>query len=104
MIKEQFQKNKSGWIKSFIEGFSQDENGEALPWMTYPAIEFLQKNLTKNHEVFEFGCGASTLFFAKRVKKIVSFETEKRWFEIIKEKLQEKNTELNAKRSDKFCL
>ncbi|OFW86454.1 MAG: hypothetical protein A2794_01515 [Alphaproteobacteria bacterium RIFCSPHIGHO2_01_FULL_40_8] len=95
MIKEQFQKNKSGWIKSFIEGFSQDENGEALPWMTYPAIEFLQKNLTKNHEVFEFGCGASTLFFAKRVKKIVSLETEKRWFEIIKEKLQEKNTELN---------
>ena len=87
MLKEQFEKNKIGWKKSFIEGFSQDENGAALPWMTYPAIEFLKKNLTKNHEVFEFGCGASTLFFAERVKKIVGLETDERWGEIVEEAL-----------------
>lgn len=84
LLKQQFEENKIGWKKSFLEGFSQDENGAALPWMTYPAIEFLKKNLTKNHQVFEFGCGASTLFFAERVKKVVGLETNERWAEIVK--------------------
>ncbi len=82
MLKEQFQKNKIGWMKSFLDGFSQDENGDPVPWMTYPAIEFLKNYLTKNHEIFEFGCGASTLFFSKKVKKVVGLETNPRWLGI----------------------
>jgi len=88
-LKEQFKKNKISWQKSFLDGFSQDENGEALPWMTYGAIEFLQKYLNKNQQVFEFGCGASTLFFAKKVKKVVGLETNKMWLSIIQNKLQQ---------------
>jgi predicted O-methyltransferase YrrM len=53
--------------------------------MTYPAIEFLKKNLNKNHEIFEFGCGSSTLFFAGRVKKIIGIETKVKWFELLKQ-------------------
>ena len=87
MLKEQFQQNKIGWIKSFNDGFSQDDEGNSVPWMTYPAIEFLKKNLTKNHEIFEFGCGASTLFFAPQVKKVTGLETNFRWLGIVKEKL-----------------
>ena len=89
--RELINQNKISWQKSFLDGFSQDENGEALPWMTYNAIEFLKNNLNKNHIVFEFGCGASTLFFAKRVKKVVSLETNKKWLEIVKEKLFKAN-------------
>lgn len=70
LVKSQLEKNKRGWMKSFLEGFSQDEDGNPLPWINYPAIEFLQKNLETNHKIFEFGGGASTLFFAKRVKKL----------------------------------
>ncbi|MDX2082869.1 MAG: hypothetical protein SFV53_02655 [Rickettsiales bacterium] len=87
MIKDQFEKNKISWKKSFLDGFSQDENGEAIPWMTYGAIDFLKNNLNKNQQVFEFGCGASTLFFANKVKKVVGIETNFRWFEIIQSKL-----------------
>ncbi len=94
MIKEQFTQNKAGWKRSFLEGFSQDENGDALPWMTYPVIEFLQKTLQPHHEIFEFGCGASTLFFAKKVKKVTSLETNKNWLELIKQKLPSKNVEI----------
>jgi len=89
MLKEQFTKNKIGWQKSFLEGFSQDENSEALPWMTYGAIEFLQNNLNKNQQIFEFGCGASTLFFAKKVKKVIGLETNARWLSIIQSKLHQ---------------
>ena len=91
IVKEQFEKNKVGWEKSFFYGFSQDENGDTVPWMTYPAIEFLKNNLNKNHEIFEFGCGASTLFFSGIVKKVVGVETNKRWFEITQKMLAEKS-------------
>ena len=88
LIKSQFNQNKLSWKNSFLEGFSQDNQGEALPWMSYGAIEFLQKTLKANDEIFEFGCGASTIFFAKRVKQVVALETSWIWFNIIKEKLK----------------
>lgn len=82
-VKTQFFQNKESWRKSFLEGFSQDEHGNPVPWMSYPAIEFLKNNLTKDHEIFEYGCGASTLFFAKRVKKVFGVETNSRWRDVI---------------------
>lgn len=93
LIKKQFYQNKEGWKKSFLDGFSQDENGDAVPWMSYPAIEFFKKNLNRNHTIFEFGCGASTLFFTKRVKKVVSLETRENWKGLVEEKLQSQGSE-----------
>ncbi len=96
-IKQSFIENKIGWKKSFLDGFSQDENGNALPWMTYGAIEFLKNNLKKDQQVFEFGCGASTLFFAKKVKKVIGLESNPTWFSIIQNKLlqsQHSNVEI----------
>lgn len=62
----------------------RDDDGSPVPWMTYSAIDFLKKNLNNNHEIFEFGCGSSTLFFANRVKKVVGIETKVKWFEMLK--------------------
>jgi predicted O-methyltransferase YrrM len=89
IARQQFEENKIGWKKSFLEGFSQDENGNSLPWITYPAIEFLKNHLDKNHKIFEFGCGASTLFFAQKVQKVVGLETNKIWLPIIQKKLEQ---------------
>ncbi len=88
MIKSQFQKNKAGWTRSFLEGISQDESGNLLPWMTYPAIDFLNNFVKKHHEIFEFGCGASTVFFAKKAQKVYGIETNKNWLNLINKKLQ----------------
>lgn len=64
--------------------------------MTYPAIEFLKNTINKNHEIFEFGCGSSTLFFAGRVKKLIGIETREKWLEIAKSELPKdcKNVEI----------
>jgi len=86
-FKQQFEQNKQGWIRSFTSGLSQDEDGNFLPWMSYPAINFLQQNLKDSDLIFEFGCGASTLFFSDRVKYVTSLETNQLWFNIIKGKL-----------------
>ena len=90
-IKEEFWRNKAGWRKSFIDGFSQDENGDALPWMTYGAINFLQKSLNQNQKIFELGAGASTLFFATKVAKVVSLETNSKWAEIMQSMVTQYN-------------
>lgn len=86
LIKNQFHENKESWKRSSFEGFSQDEHGNPIPWMTYAAIDFLKKNLHPDDEVFEFGLGASTVFFSRRVKNVTSLETNKKWLDIVKEK------------------
>ncbi len=91
LIKSQYQKNKIGWRKSFLDSFAQDDQGMALPWMTYPFIESIGSQLNCKHEIFEFGCGSSTFFFAKKVGKVVSLETNAKWCEIMKIKLHELN-------------
>ncbi len=90
LVKQQFVANKLGWKKSFLENFSQNELGESLPWMSYPAIEFLENKITKDHEIFEFGCGASTLFFGRKAKNVRGLETNHFWFEIVQKMLREK--------------
>ena len=70
-----------GWFRSNREKASVDANGNPIPWITYPAIEFLGKRINKQMSVFEFGCGNSTLWWASRVKEIISVEHDKRWYE-----------------------
>ncbi len=91
LTKAQFYSNKVGWVKSFDSGICQDDVGNELPWMTYPFIEFLKQKLQSQHTVFEFGCGNSTIFFAQKVKRVVAVETDEVWFEMVREKLRQKN-------------
>lgn len=91
LSKKQFEENKAGWKKSFAEGFSQDEAGNPLPWMTYTFIDFIQKKLNQEQIIFEFGSGSSTLFFAKKVKKVIALESNPKWFAIMQDKLFKAN-------------
>mgnify|MGYP003844086215 CR=1 FL=1 len=91
LIQSQLNQYKIGWRKSFMEGFSQDDNGAPLPWMTYTFVDYISQKLTKDDVIFEFGCGASTLFFAPKVKKIVAVESNEMWLRIMQMKLKEAN-------------
>src|SRR5512143_3931277 len=68
-----------GWVRSRRENRSVDVNGQPIPWMTYSAIEFLTRRVRKDLTVFEFGCGASTLWWAARVARVVSVEHDPGW-------------------------
>lgn len=87
--KTQFKKNEAGWKRSFADWFAQDEHGCPLPWMTYPFIEYIATKLHKEHQIFEFGLGASTFYFAPRVKKVVVLETNAIWLKIMTAKLKD---------------
>ena len=67
------------------------------PWFEPKAVEFLDKTLNKDMTVFEWGSGRSTAWLAQRVKKVVSIEYNKDWFEQVEKDLKEnhlENTEL----------
>lgn len=72
-----------GWFESFKSGKPIDKNNHPIPWFTYPAIDFLVERLKKTMQIFEFGSGNSSLFFAARVNTVVSVEHDKIWYEKI---------------------
>lgn len=72
-----------GWFRSFKDEASVDADGNSIPWITYPAIEFLTRRIHKEMSVFEYGCGGSTLWWASRVKEVISIEHDKDWYQKI---------------------
>jgi len=76
-----------GWFTAFDNQQAVDQNGQPLPWVTYSFIDFIKPRLNKDLSIFEYGSGNSTLFYAQRVKKVVSVEHDEAWFnKIVEEK------------------
>lgn len=71
----------TGWLHSLEKNSPITENGSPLPWLNYPLVELLEERLTRDHSVFEYGSGFSTLFYAQRVRRIVSVEHDSNWFD-----------------------
>ncbi|MBT3583842.1 MAG: hypothetical protein HN509_02965 [Halobacteriovoraceae bacterium] len=59
-----------------------------VPWITPPAIKFLDSILTKDFNILEYGSGRSTSWLARRCQKLVSIEGYGPWKEIVDKKLQ----------------
>jgi hypothetical protein len=50
-----------------------------LPWLTYPAIRFLDQKI-RGRRLFEFGSGMSTRWLGKRCPEVHSVENNAAWF------------------------
>ncbi|MGY4383133.1 hypothetical protein ACVWYN_000152 [Pedobacter sp. UYP24] len=70
-----------GWFDAFKTKSAIDENGHAIPWVTYSFIDFIKDRITKQQNIFEFGSGNSTIFYAKLAGSVYSVEHDKEWFE-----------------------
>ncbi len=75
---------EDGWIRSLAEGVPVDAEGRPLPWMNYPAIDFLARHVRPNMSVFEYGCGHSTLWWAARVREVIACDHDREWVERIR--------------------
>lgn len=58
------------------------------PWTSPTSILFFEQNLNREHVGIEFGSGGSTIFFARRLKHLVSVEHDKAWYEKVKGRLE----------------
>ena len=69
-----------GWRRSMQARLPIDGSGEPLPWYSYAAIHFLENRLPEGLDVFEFGSGCSTLWWAQRCKSLHAVEHDPSWF------------------------
>lgn len=75
---------ESGWIETKFNNVSYFNNNY-YPWITFPAIDFLDSLLLSKSEILEFGAGASTIFFANRARNVISYEFDPIYYSQITE-------------------
>ncbi|MGB3947493.1 MAG: FkbM family methyltransferase [Bacteroidia bacterium] len=75
---------ENGWFQSFKKKESVDKNGNPIAWCTYPFLSFIEPRLKDYFQVFEYGCGNSTIWYANKVKSIKSVEHDDVWLNKIK--------------------
>jgi hypothetical protein len=68
-----------GWIESRRRQQPIDHEGRPIPWITYPALSFLEGRINPRMRVFEFGSGNSTLWWAERVQEVTAIEDNESW-------------------------
>lgn len=61
---------------------------EAMPWLTFPAIDALELIDLKGKRVFEYGSGGSTAYWLRRDAQCVSVENDAQWYERIRRLLE----------------
>jgi hypothetical protein len=79
------------WIKHLSQG--RNSVSDKMPWLTFSSINFIEKIIEPQMTVFEYGSGGSTLFWASRVKKVISVEHDKEWYEKMKAELSTRKIE-----------
>lgn len=80
--------------RSIDEKVCLDRDGNPIPWYTYPAIEYLSQFDYQDKKIFEYGCGYSSLFWAKRAEKVISIEDNPKWFDKWTAEFKEANLDI----------
>jgi len=68
-------------------GFCINGKGEPIPWITYSCLEYISRLDFSELNIFEFGSGSSTLWWASRAKTVHAVEREEDWFNLVKPQL-----------------
>lgn len=76
----------SKWLKHARPGSNSVE--ASIPWLSFGAIAVIERKLTANMRVFEYGSGGSTLFWASRTQSVVSVEHDKSWYLTLSQELK----------------
>jgi hypothetical protein len=70
---------ESGWVESKVNNASYFRD-KYVPWITFSAINFLERLNLERLTVVEFGAGASTCYFCERAENVTSFEFDLKYF------------------------
>jgi Methyltransferase domain len=85
-----------GWFNSIKKGFPCDEAGQPIPWISYAAVALLRSRVKGDWDIFEFGSGYSTLWWAKHCRSVTSSEHDAAWYDEIAKLLPENCTLLST--------
>jgi len=79
----------SGWLNSIAKGRPVNAYDQPIPWLTFPAIDFLDGIIKPDWKVFEWGSGNSTLWWSSRVKSVHAVEDNLSWQQEVSKKMPE---------------
>jgi hypothetical protein len=68
-----------GYFASASARVPVSADGAPIPWLTYPALAFIEPRIRPTMRVFEWGTGQSTLWWAARVASVRSVEHDAAW-------------------------
>lgn len=69
----------TGHFRSSLATSAYGADGQAIPWYTYPAIDFLAQRDLSACNVLEFGGGQSTIWWSKRARSVLTIEEDEGW-------------------------
>ncbi len=69
----------SGYRRSIEAKRPLAADGSPHPWYTYPAIEYLNQFDASGLDIFEFGCGHSSLYWARKGARVWCVEHDPEW-------------------------
>ncbi len=72
----------SGWLESVRQRKIQKQ-GKAVPWITFPAIEFISRLKLEAYKILEVGAGHSSLYWTRNCKSLITCETELNWYLLV---------------------
>ena len=75
---------RRGLLRSQREGASVSAAGEPVPWITFPARDYLSQLDFSKAAVLEYGGGLSSLWWARRAASVTTVESDPAWVERIR--------------------
>lgn len=75
----QIYNHRRGHSQRDCRGFPVAPDGQPVPWITYPAMDFLDTLDLSEASVFEYGSGASTVWWAARARFVAAVEFDRTW-------------------------
>lgn len=76
------------YAKNRISLYIYEQFNKDKPWIAPTAIQWLDKHLSKNMVGVEFGSGRSTIWYANRLKSLISIEDHEDWFTRVEDDLK----------------
>jgi len=67
------------YVKDRLIVMSEEARNPGNPWLTKDAIRFLDEALRRDDAGMEFGSGRSTVWFARRLRHLISVEGDEAW-------------------------
>ena len=79
----------SGWLR-YPAAWWRARTGRTpeRPWIVPAAIGWLRRRIRKDWTILELGSGRSTVWFARRAGRVLSFEDNEYWFPQTRERLE----------------
>jgi hypothetical protein len=70
-----------GYARTLETKLPMAADGSPLPWYTYPAIEYCNQLDASGLDIFEYGSGNSSLYWAHKGAKVWCVEHDPAWYE-----------------------